>query len=250
MIRALIEESAARVPGRQGGTRAETVLGYLLEGVGRDFSESTYRTFRHRIRDMIVDDILYMRGEADTSRSPVTHDGAPVRPWADQLTRLETWEGRTPAGDSATIGALWTAYAQARFALGLPAGSNVSAIGVIPGRSLVLVGGRMGDAVLQVTGPLVGRLAPRAGEWAVDYKGGNEPFDIEQAHGYNANLQGNSGSFVMGRGAGAHTYRGLIFIFRDSGAAARAAASIEGAGLHANLKVAYFGQNGELVWLR
>jgi hypothetical protein len=225
-------------------------LRYLLEGIGRDFSESTYRTFRHRIRDLIVDDILYMRGEADTSGSPATHEGVPVRPWADQLTRIETWEGRVPTGDSATIGALWTAYAQARFALGLPAGSNVSAIGAVPGRSLVLVGGLMGDAVLRVTGPLVGRLAPAAGEWAVDYKGGEKPFDMKQARIYNDNLQGNSGSFIMGRGAGAHTYRGLLFIFRDSGAAARAAASIEGAGFHANLKVAYFGQNGELVWLR
>lgn len=250
MIRALIEESAAQVPGNQAGSRADVVLRHLLDGLGKDFSESAYRTFRHRIRDLAVDDVIFMRGVADTSKSPASHGGTPVRPWAEQLTRLEAWEGRAPAGDSATIGALWTAYAQARFALGLPAGSDVASIGVVPDRSLALVGGRMGDAVLNVTGPLLGRLSPGMGEWATDYKGGSDPFDVDQARAYDAVMQQNAGSFVMGRGAGAHTYKGLIYIFRNADAATRAAASMNDAGLHANLKVAYFGQNGSLVWLR
>jgi hypothetical protein len=250
MIRALIEESAARVPGNQDGTRAEVVMRFLFEGIGRDFSESAYRNFRHRIRQLIVDDVVYLRGGEDTSSSPAVHDGTPVRPWAEQLTRLELWEGRAPAGDSATIGALWAAYAEARFDIGLPEGSDVASIAVEPGRSLVIVGGRMGDAVLRVTGPLLDPAAPGSGEWAADYKGGEDPFDIDQARNYHANIAENSGSFVMGRGTRAQRYRGLIYIFRNSTAAADAASAIDDAGLHSHIKVAYFGEDGGLVWVR
>jgi hypothetical protein len=108
----------------------------------------------------------------------------------------------------------------------------------------------MGDAVLKVSGTLVGKNAPAPGEWAADYKGGSDPFVYEQADNYSKNMDQNQGSFIMGRGAAAHAYKGLIYIFRDSGAASRAAGALNDGGLNANLKVGYFGKDGSLIWLR
>jgi hypothetical protein len=54
----------------------------------------------------------------------------------------------------------------------------------------------------------------------------------------------------MGRGARAQRYQGLIYIFRNAMAAAEAAAAMNDAGLHSNLKVAYFGEDGGLIWMR
>jgi hypothetical protein len=244
MIEALITDSAAQVPGAGAATsRATAVLNYLIEGVGRNFSESTYRTFRHRIRALVVDDILFLRGGADTSASPATHQGTPVRAWGEQLTRLETWESRVPAGDSATIGALWTAYAQARFEMGLPGGTNVARVNIIPGRGLRLPDGRMGDAAARF-GARVDPPDPAPGEWAIDFKGGNDPFDIDQARNYSTHLQSGSGNFQMG----GRSYRGLAFVFRNATAAGRAATALEG--MHSNLKVGVFDASGQITWLR
>jgi hypothetical protein len=246
MIEGLINDSAAQLSGvAAGGTRATAVLDFLLRGIGKSFSETTYREFRLRIRGLVVDDILFVRGPGNIADSPGTHNGAPIRAWGDQLTRLETWEGRVPSGDSATIGALWTAYAKARFELGLPATSNVATVQTIPNRPLRLPDGRMGDAALRFGRPTA-RSDPAAGDWAADYKGGADPFDMGQARNYSANLTANSGKFVMG----GQSYSGLLFIFRSSTAADTAAGAANAEGLHANLKVGYFDSSGGITWLR
>jgi hypothetical protein len=250
MIEALVNNSSAQVPGAAPtATRASAVLDYLLQGLGKNFSETNYRAFRHRMRDLIVDDIVYLRGGADLSKSPGTHDGTPLRAWGEQLTRLETWEGRVPRGDSGTIGALWTAYAQARFKMGLPAESTVAGIDVIAGRNLRLPDGRMGDAALKFGRPTTAN-APSKGEWAADYKGGNDPHDIAQSTNYSGNMDANGGKFTMG----GHTYNGLLLVFQSMEGARNARRAINAAnsnaGLHPNLKVGYFDSGGGIVWLR
>jgi hypothetical protein len=246
-IETLINGSAARVPGAQAGTaRATAVLDYLLEGLGKNFSESAYRTFRLRIRALMVDDIVFVRDGGDASGSPGTHDGTPVRPWADQSERLTLWEGRIPRGDPASIGALWTAYARARFELGLPSGSTAAGIQSVSGRNLRMPDGRMADDVLQF-GRRTDPTAPRPGEWAADYKGGADPFDADQARNYSENMTANGGSFLMG----GQSYRGLLLLFRSSEAATRAAESLNADGAHPNLKVGYFSSaTGAIVWIR
>lgn len=245
-IEALATQSNAQIPNAPSGTaRATALLDYLLQGMGNNFSETTYRAFRHRMRGLIVDDVIYLRGGVDTSGSPANHNGTPVRAWAEQLTRLETWEGRSP--DSATRGALWAAYANARFGLNLPADSAVAAIDVVPGRKLSMPDRTMGDAVLRIVRRLGG--GPPPGDYAGDYKGGADPHSIKQTRVYSTNIISNQGKFVMG----GVEYDGLLLLFRDSGAARRAATEInlDTEMTHpANLRVGYFDNNGSITWLR
>jgi hypothetical protein len=206
--------------------QAEGLIARLLADTKPNFSERQYGHFRHRLRDEIVTHITAL-------------------PPAKQVEVLQEFVKVQPAKDNASRGALFSAYRRARLDATDP--NRVTNIAEIPDVSKALPNRRFADGAIEVVGPLTD--GPPKGRFLVDDKGGDDPFDPEQAGDYSS-LIGSDGKIATKDGA---AYDGVVYIFQSRTAAHDAVMFLdrEGQALSRNIYVGYFREaDGALDWER
>lgn len=223
------------------------------------FSGSQYNDFRRWLRGQVLDHVM-------------------AQPRDRRLTTLRQFLFEQPGSfggpllDSGSIGSFFSEFrvrelqarlAEARQTGGVP--------GIVQGQPDIAIrplleGGEKRPVRLRTaSGDLVGQDAdgaihvdgdihhgPGRGDYLVDDKAGNDPFDLAQAQGYSRVLtdEGRLQTSGPATSGGQHTYAGLVYVFQNPQAAQDAVTLMNAENLHPHLHVAYFNSQGELVFVR
>ena len=189
----------------------------LLDGLESGYSQGQYRRFRHMIRNRILDHVMGAGGSS-----------------ASEVGALRRFLGRVQDVDSASKGALFTAYRERVVRAGGARAGAFSNVSELPSSgNLKLRNGRTVDGRISVNSNMGGQR-PKAGNYLVDDKAGADAFDIEQAVRYSDLLNTDN---TLQTAGGKH--RGLIYVFEDPDAAATALSQLNTRQLNPNIFVAY-----------
>jgi hypothetical protein len=231
-----------------GPDEAKKFMDDLFGGLKPPVTEGQYNEFRYKIRDKIIEHATY-------EIPPVGESPGRLRTPEEQWKVIKGLIDAQP--DSASKGALFSAFREARLSMKLGAEAGVTGITHVPDAPRKIDGtARMVDGKVDVKSEIAIGRTPDGdevfmppGRYAVEDKAGKGAYDPDQAKDYSDDLSKTNGAPDPAKvmKVGGEKVEGVIYVFDDPTAAQAAALDMEGPPpLDRRIAVAYFGTDGKL----